>query len=84
MRLPREPVLFERIFIGTSGVLAFVSGAYLLALGVWRLWNPAPAPPPLPRTLTVTFTFAFIVSVLATGVCLIMIALSERVWKSTS
>lgn len=79
----REPVLIERFFIALTGVLSVVSGAYLLGIATWRIWNPLPTPIPLSRTLSFVLTMGFIVSVLFTGICFIMIALSGRIWDRT-
>jgi cytochrome b subunit of formate dehydrogenase len=86
-RFQKEPVVFIRIFMGTTGIIAVVSGLFLLGLALWRLQHPviagAPAVQP-PRVLTQLFTFAFLVSFLLKGVCWIMVALSPRLWNSTS
>ena len=82
-RKPREPVIFVRMFMGTTGAIAMVAGLYLLGIAVWRIGNPAPAPIPVPRALNVTFTLAFVLSVFLIGVCWIMVALSRRLWESS-
>lgn len=80
----QEPVLFVRIFMATTGILTVVSGFFLVGLSIWRIANPAPAPLPVPQPVVLIFTMAFLLSFLLKGICWIMVALSNRLWKSTS
>jgi hypothetical protein len=79
-RLSREPVVFIRIVMATTGIVTVVSGLFLVAVALWRVNNPAPAVVPLPRALTVIFSFTFLLSFLLKGVCWVMVALSPRLW----
>jgi apolipoprotein N-acyltransferase len=83
-RVPEEPVVFVRIFLGTTGAMCVVSGLYLTGIVVLRQLYPTPQPLPLPRSLTVVMTFAFVFSVFCQGIAWVMVSLSERLWKSTS
>jgi len=80
----REPVMFLRIFMGTTGIASVVSGIFVIALTIWRLGHPVPALLPVPRALVAVFTFTFLLSFLFTGVCWIMVALSIRLWNNKS
>jgi len=83
-RKPREPVVFIRLFMATVGVVTVVSGSVLVALAVWRLSHPAPAALPVPRVVGTVLSFAFLLGFLLSGICWIMVALSDRLWNSTS
>ncbi|MCI0408875.1 MAG: hypothetical protein L0191_09975 [Acidobacteria bacterium] len=84
MRRGHEPVIFNRIFMGTTGAVAVVSGIYLVSLTVWRISHPSPASLPFARWVTVVVSVAFFVSSLFQGVCWIMVALSPRLWKTSA
>jgi len=84
LRERAEPVVFIRIFMATTGIVTVVTGIFVVVLTVWRLQNPIPALLPVPRALVAVFTFGFLLSFLLAGVCWIMVALSHRLWNSTS
>lgn len=78
--LQQRGATFVRIFMATTGIIAAISGFYLLGVVIWRAMGYASPP----RAVSLIFSIAFVVSFLLTGVCWILIALSDRLWKSTS
>ncbi len=79
-----ESVMFIRISMATTGIIATASGLFAVGLTVFRTFNPPPVPIPLPRPLLVVFTFSFLLGFTLQGVCWVMAATSKRLWNSTS
>lgn len=83
-RRRKEPVVFIRIFMATTGVITVMSGLFVAMLTAWRMENPLPAPLPIPRAVIGVFTVTFLVGFVLKGVCWIMVAMSGRLWKTSS
>lgn len=75
-----EPVVFVRMFIGTTGVVCFQTGAALLFLAVWRISHPVPTPLPIGRPMQVALSVGLVLGIALIGASLVMIALSRRLW----
>ena len=82
--LPRENVIFVRIFMATTGILTVVAGAFLLGVGIWRLTHPFPTPLPIRPLFATLISFTFLISMLLRGVCWVMVSISERLWTNNS
>ena len=85
--MTKEPVIFERVFIAIAGANLALVGFFYFAVTVVRALNPvAPGlpPPQLPRPLQVISSLAFTLGVGLLGVSVIMLAFSNRVWKTSS
>lgn len=66
--------------MATTGIISAISGVYLLTVVIWRATGHASPP----RAVSLVFSLAFVVSFGLTGVCWILMALSDRLWKSIS
>lgn len=73
-----------RICCASTGAATVISGMYLIALVIWRLWNPVPAVLPVPRVLNIVISFTFLAAFLSSGLCWLALSLNDDVWKSTS
>ena len=71
--------MFTRIFISVVGLATTFSGLYLLMVTLWVRILEKPFEH---RTTNIAFTISFIASSTLGGVSLILIGLSNRVWKT--
>lgn len=67
--------VFVRIFMATTGVVSIVAAGCLLLLRLGAL---------LPSSLDRLFVVAVLITIVCQGVGWVLIAMSERLWNSTS
>jgi cytochrome bd-type quinol oxidase subunit 1 len=79
----KEPVVFSRIFMFTTGIITILSGLFATGLTLMRLLY-APATIQLNRSVLVILSLMFVLGYLLSGVCWIMAAMSRRIWNSIS
>ena len=70
--------LFLRFYFCATGAVSFFSAAYLLTVTIIRLQGIAFEH----RTTTIIFTLTFLASTLLQGIAWILLAMSNRLWKT--
>lgn len=75
--LARRGAIFLRIFMGTVGAMSIVASATLIVVRLSRI-------SPLPTSLDQLLVTAVLATIAFQGIGWLLLALSKRLWNSTS